>query len=421
MNFDEVDIFTERALVNDPYPYIEHLRTKGPVTRLPNGVVAVTGYEEGLAVWRDDERFSAINIATGPSPPLPFTPEGDDITSQIEAFRASAPLGGLIATEDPPAHARTRSLLMGMITPKRLKDNEAFMWGLADRQIDQFIDRGGFEVVSDYGRPFATLIVADLLGVPEADHPSFRGMMSNVLVGEIGGDPSKVDINPLQRIGMTFYGYIDERRREPRRDILTELARAAYPDGSLPPIMDVVAIATFLFAAGQDTTTHLFTAALRILAEHPALQRKLRDRRELIPDFLEEVLRLEGAVKADFRLTKVPVEIGGVEAPPGATVMMMINAMNRDPRRFEDPSEVRLERKNLRDQVAFARGVHACPGAPLARAEAKVTLDRLFERTSEIRIDEARHGAPGARRFDYLPSYTFRGLTELHLAFTPRR
>jgi cytochrome P450 len=350
---------------------------------------------------------------------MPFTPEGDDITAQIEQYRASMPLGGLIATEDPPLHAKTRSLLMGIITPGRLKQNEAFMWRLADQQIDGFIDRGAFEVVADYGRPFATLAVADLLGVPEADHPHFRAIMPNVLVGEIGGAPSQMEINPLQQIGMTFYGYIDERRREPRKDILTDLAQATYADGSLPSIMDVVGIATFLFAAGQDTTTHLFTAALRYLAEYIELQKKLRENRELIPDFIEEVLRLDGAVKADFRLTKAPAKIGDLEAPAGATVMMMINAMNRDPRRFEQPSELRLDRKNIRDQVAFARGIHTCPGAPLARAEAKVTLERLLDRTSEIRINEAKHGPAEARRFEYLPSYTFRGLTELHLEFTP--
>jgi cytochrome P450 len=419
MNFDEIDVFTDATLVNDPHRYVEHLRAKGPVTRLPNGVVAVTGYDEGMAVWRDDERFSAINIATGPLPPLPFTPEGDDITAQIEMYRASMPLGGLIATEDPPLHTRTRSLLMGIITPRRLKENEAFMWRLADQQIDEFIGRGGFAVVADYGRSFATLAIADLLGVAAADHPKFRDMMPGGLPGEIGVGLSHAESNPLAQIGMHLYGYLDERRREPRKDILTDLAQATYADGSLPPIMDVVGIATFLFGAGQDTTTHLFTAALRFLAEDPELQRKIRNERELIPGFVEEVLRLEGAVKADFRLTKVPAKVGELEVPAGTTVMMMINGMNRDPRRFEDGHELRLGRKNVHEHVAFARGIHTCPGAPLSRTEAKITLERLIDRTSDIWINETRHGPAGARRYEYLPSYTFRGLQELHLEFTP--
>jgi cytochrome P450 len=154
MNFDDIDIFTDAALVNDPYPYIDYLRAKGPVTLLPrHGVLAVTGYDEGMAVWRDDERFSAINIATGPLPPLPFNPEGNDITAQIEQHRALMPLGGLIATEDPPAHAKTRSLLMGIVTPKRLQENEAFMGRLADQQIAEFIERGSFEVCPTTAAP----------------------------------------------------------------------------------------------------------------------------------------------------------------------------------------------------------------------------------------------------------------------------
>ncbi|HVN63781.1 MAG TPA: cytochrome P450, partial [Candidatus Binataceae bacterium] len=273
--------------------------------------------------------------------------------------------------------------------------------------------------VSDYGHPFATLTIADLLGVPEADHPRFREVMPNALVGDIGSDPSKLGINPLAQIGTYFYAYIDERRREPRKDLLTDLAKATYSDGTLPEIANVVGIATFMFGAGQDTTTHLFTAMLRFLAEDPELQRKIRNERELISNFIEEVLRLEGAVKTDFRLSKVPVKVGHQDLPAGATVMMMINGMNRDPRRFENPHAFRLDRKNVRDHIAFARGIHTCPGAPLARAEAKITLERLLDRTAEIRIDEARHGRAGRRRYQFLPSYAFRGLKELHLEFTP--
>jgi cytochrome P450 len=156
---------------------------------------------------------------------------------------------------------------------------------------------------------------------------------------------------------------------------------------------------------------------LRFLAEDPELQRWLRAERQLIPEFVEEVLRLEGTVKSSFRLAKVPVKVGDVEVPPGTTLMMLISAMNRDPKRFEAPAELRLDRKNVRDHLAFGRGIHSCAGAPLARAEARVTLERLFERTSDIRIDETRHGPASARRLEYEPNYIIRGLKELHLVF----
>jgi cytochrome P450 len=307
---------------------------------------------------------------------------------------------------------------MGMITPKRLKENEAFMLRLADQTIDEFIERGAVEVITEFAQPFATLVIADLLGVPEEDHQVFRTMIGG-LPGQIGRELNMAN-NPLAQIGMYFVNYIQDRRAAPRRDVLTDLALQRYADGSLPDVIDVVAVATFLFGAGQDTTVRLFAAMLRFLAEDAELQRKLRKERSLIPEFVEEVLRLEGTVKSTFRLAKVPGVVGGVDVAPGATIMMLISAMNRDPARFESPNELRLDRKNVRDQLAFGRGIHSCAGAPLARAEARVTLERLFDRTADIRLDESRHGPAGARRFEYEPNYIIRGLKELHLQFTPR-
>src|SRR3954470_9123898 len=138
-SFDGIDWFSDPSLVNDPHPYFEHLRKQGPAVALSQQpVVAVVGYDEALAVYRDDDHFSAVNAATGPFG-LPFEVGGtQDIGAQIEAYRSTVPYGALIVCQDPPAHARTRGLLMGMITPKRLKENEDFMWRLSDRQIDEF-------------------------------------------------------------------------------------------------------------------------------------------------------------------------------------------------------------------------------------------------------------------------------------------
>ncbi|MGB8365776.1 MAG: cytochrome P450 [Rhizomicrobium sp.] len=415
-NYDEIDVFTDAELSQAPHGYFEHLRAKGPAARLPrHGVVAVTSYDAGLAIFRDDERFSAINTATGPFLPLPFTPEGDDITVQLEQCRSELPYAGQIVALDPPAHTKQKSLLMGMITPKRLKENETFMAKLSDRIIGEFIERGSVEVISEYAQPFATLVIADLLGVPEEDHQGFRKLIG-ALPGQIGVEMNMAN-NPLVQIGMNFYGYIEDRRREPRQDVLTELAQQRYADGSLPELLDVVSVATFLFGAGQDTTVRLFAAMLRFLAEEPELQRKLRSERHLIPEFVEEVLRLEGTVKSTFRMAKVPVKVGDIEVSPGTCVMLLISAMNRDPMRFENPAELRLDRKNVREHLAFGRGIHSCAGAPLARAEAKVTLERLFDRTSDIRIDETEHGPAGVRRFEYEPNYLIRAMKALHLEF----
>jgi len=417
-NFDGVDYFTDLSLVNDPFPYYESLRTRGPAVALEgHPVVAVVGYNEALGVYRDEDHYSAVNAATGPFG-LPFKAEGsEDLTSQIETYRSSVPYGALLVTQDPPSHAKSRALVMGMITPRRLKENEDFMWKLADRQIDECLSRGKFNAVADYAQPYATLVIADLLGVPDADRAAFRSLLGPVPGQMVAA--AEVGSNPLEQVGLYFYNYIDSRRNEPKKDVLTELAQAKYADGTVPSVIEVVMIAGFLFGAGQDTTVRLLAAALRYLAEDPELQQRVRQNRKCIPDFIEEVLRLEGPVKGDFRLARRPVKIGDLEVAPGTSVMLLNGAINRDPRRFEDPSALRVDRSNVREHMAFGRGIHACLGAPLARAEARVSLERIFDRTSDIRIDESQHGAAGARRFEYEPSYIMRGLKALHLEVTP--
>jgi cytochrome P450 len=199
--------------------------------------------------------------------------------------------------------------------------------------------------------------------------------------------------------------------------VLTGVAAATFPDGSTPEVMDAVRLASNLFAAGQETTVRLLSTAAMMIAEDADLQAKLRAHREVIPRFVEEAFRYESPVRGDFCLAKVPVNVGGVDLPAGTTVMLVNAAINRDPSKFPDPDTFDVERGNARQHVAFGRGPHSYPGAPLARAEAKISLQRLLERTSNIWIDEDKHGPRGNRRYSYLPTFILRGLTRLHIGF----
>jgi cytochrome P450 len=148
------------------------------------------------------------------------------------------------------------------------------------------------------------------------------------------------------------------------------------------------------------------------------LQARLRAEPGLVPNFVEECLRIESPVKGDFRLARVTTTVAGTEIPAGTTVMVVNGAANRDPRKFDHPAEFQLERANARQHVAFGHGPHSCPGAPLARAEGRITIERFLDRMSDIRIADAEHGPPGARRYEYVPTYILRGLTRLHLEWT---
>jgi cytochrome P450 len=418
IDVEAVDFFRTPSLYQDPYPYYDAIRARGPVWREPHhGVVMVTGYPEVIAVYTDPGTFSSCNAVIGPWATLPIPEGSDDISEVIEEHRDTLPFSDQMPTFDPPKHTAHRGLLMRLITPKRLKENEEFMWRLADRQIDEFLARGECEFIHDCANPFTLLVIADLLGVPEADHETFRKELQGDRHSDSGG--GAMMHKPLEFLYDRFTTYIEERRREPRDDVITGLATATFPDGTLPDVHDVMLIAANLFSAGQETTARLLGSALRLIGERPELQQMLRDDRDLILPFVEEVLRLESPIQGEFRLARVPATVGGVDLPAGTTVMVLNGAANRDPREFEGPGEFRIERPASRQHLGFGFGIHTCAGAPLARAEARVSLARLLDRMGDIRISESAHGPAGARRFEYSPIYMLRGLERLQLEFTP--
>ncbi|AKS33243.1 cytochrome P450 [Mycolicibacterium goodii] len=417
-----IDFFRDERLVDDPYPFFEALRNKCPVSREDHhDVTMVTGWEEAVQVYNDEQTFSSCISVTGPFPGFPVSLEGrspEEVTALIDKHRDELPFSDQLPTLDPPTHTNHRSLLMRLITPKRLKENEDAMWRLADEVLDGFLAPGRGEFIKGFAGPFTLLVIADLLGIPDEDRQSFVNGIKQHSGGGVGStNTESLAHSPLEFLYGQFADYATDRRANPRDDVLTGLATATFPDGTLPDVGDVARVATNVFSAGQETTVRLLGTALKILGERPEIQQRLRDDRSLIPNFIEEALRIESPVKGDFRLSRCPVTIGDTELSAGTTVMVLNGAANRDPRRFEDPDTFDPARKNARQHLAFGRGIHSCPGAPLARAETRVGLERLLDRTTDIRIAEAEHGPAGNRRYDYIPTFILRGLTELHLEF----
>ena len=301
-----------------------------------------------------------------------------DVGDIIDRYRDQLPMHEHMVTMDPPAHTRERALLMRLITPKRLKDNEAFMWRLADQQLDEFVGRRAAASSSAaYAQPFAMLVVADLLGVPESEHQRFRdGFGLSGMVGEVGaGEQSDGELNALGWLDGTLHRLHrgPAARAAPGR---AHRARARHLSRTAPSPTSPrwCAPRRSCSPPGQETTARLLAAALKHLAEHPELQDELREHPDLIPNFVEEALRVESPVKTDFRLARHDTRIGEVDIPAGTPVMLLNGAANRDPRRFEDPNEFRIDRPNARAHIAFGRGPHSCPGSPLARAEGHVSL-----------------------------------------------
>ncbi|MDH6245290.1 cytochrome P450 [Mycobacterium sp. OTB74] len=418
----DMDFFRDDRLVADPYPYFEALRSKCPVSpENHHGVTMVSGWDEAVAIYNDADTFSSVTSVTGPFPGFPVPLEGkskDEINELIEKHRPEVPFSDQLPTLDPPTHTNHRALLMRLITPKRLKENEDAMWKLADEVLDTFLETGEGEFIKGFASPFTLLVIADLLGIPGEDRDSFINGISHNAGGGVGGTGEEaLAHSPLEFLYDLFASYVQDRRDHPRDDVMTGMAQATFPDGSTPDVGDVARVATNVFSAGQETTVRLLGTALKVIGEHPEIQQRLREDRSLIPNFIEECLRIESPVKGDFRLSRCPVTVGETELSEGTTVMVLNGAANRDPRRFEDPDTFDPARKNARQHLAFGRGIHSCPGAPLARAETKVALERLLDRTTDIRISEAKHGSPDNRNYRYIPTFILRGLIDLHLEF----
>jgi cytochrome P450 family 150 subfamily A5 len=417
-----IDWFRDPRLVADPYPYFNALRDKCPVEPEDHyGVTMVTGWEEAVSVYNDEKTFSSCTSVTGPFPGFPVSFEGledGDVTDLIEKHRDELPFSDQLPTLDPPVHTNHRSLMMRLITPKRLKENEDAMWQLADEVLDTYLAPGKGEFIKGFASPFTLLVIADLLGIPPEDRNAFVNGISQHSGGGVGSTSKEsLSHSPLEFLYGQFEDYVQDRRANPRDDILSGLANALFPDGTTPSPGDVARVATNVFSAGQETTVRLLGTALKVLGDRPDIQKMVRDDRSLLPNFIEEALRYESPVKGDFRLSRTPVTVGDHRLGAGTTVMVLNGAANRDPRRFTEPDEFDPARKNARQHLAFGRGIHSCPGAPLARAETRVGLERLLDRTSDIRISEEKHGPAGHRDYRYIPTFILRGIIELHLEF----
>ena len=283
------------------------------------------------------------------------------------------------------------------------------MWRLADRQLDEFISAGRCELIAAYAQPFSMLVVADVLGVPEEDHPRFRegfGLLSAHADHIVGGSESDdVQLNALDWIDEWFTTYIEDRPRRPAQ-------RRAYRPGAryLPRSIHT--------GGGRRGTDGLLPLRRRsgddgsTAGDQPEVSRRVSgasrgatDPPRTHTDFLEETLRIESPVKADFRLARRASTVAGVDIAPGTPVMLLNGAANRDARRFECPTEFHIDRPNAKEHIAFGRGAHSCPGGPLARAEARISVERILDRfatsdslkntTGQRRIDTSTTNRPG--------------------------
>ena len=420
---EERDYFTDYQILKEPYQFFEAVRDHGPVWKPPGkDYLIVTGFDEALEVLKNHQDFSAVIGVAGAAAPLPFEPHGSDISEQLEANRSRVLGGDYMVNLDDVPHSNLRSLVNRLFTPSRLKANSEFITVFAGELVRNAVAKGSVELIRTISTPFVTLVIADLLGVPAEDRQHFMNLI------EMAPPPGSLDSSendysgenhPMVAMAGYFARYIMERQQNPSDDILSEFAHAQYPDGTRPRIEDLVSLSTFIFGAGQDTSAKLLGNSMRYVIDQPGLQDKLRRDPSLIPAMLEEVLRLEGSTKQTARLARRDTQIGDLKVPAGTKVLVALSAANRDARRWPDPQAFVLDRPRINEHIGFGRGKHVCAGAPLARVEVRIILEQFLKYTSNIDLDESKHGPRGQRELNFEPSFIIRGVAELHLKLTP--
>jgi cytochrome P450 len=304
---------------------------------------------------------------------------------------------GVLATADPPAHGRQRRILSGLLSAGAINARENEFRALITAALESHLASGRVEWMADIAEPLPMVIVARLLGVPESEAPALKeqGYASvEQISGFVSEERSHVLLQKMMELGPVIETYAAARsNRMPDSSTVIGVCAQAVADGELDD-MEAFGILGILLAAGGESTTSLLGTAVRILAERPEIQDRLRSDPELIPAFVEEACRLDPPFRGHYRQVAIDTILGGVDIPARSRLVLLWPAANRDEFLCASPDELDLERKNPRHHLGFGWGIHLCVGAPLARLEARVVLEELLARTSSFSIEgeqELRH------------------------------
>jgi cytochrome P450 len=395
--------FRDPVFPANPYPAFRQLRASAPVWKAPFGRWFLTGYEDTALLLRD-RRFGK-----GYSDPEAlvrrFGPTAMNEPAVVE-------LTHMMLMRDPPDHTRLRGLVTKAFTARRIEALRDSIQGLTDRLLDKVIPDGRMDAIRDLAFPSPVLVICELLGIPESDRAGF------VTGSSSGGallNPTPPTREELDRAnaGTTassayFEALFEQRRRDPRDDLITQLVQAEEAGDRLTTT-ELRANVSLLFAAGHETTVNLIGNGIYSLLRHPTQWSILRDDPKLIPNAIEEILRFESPVQAVGRTVLEPMVLGQMELEKNEIVLSLIGGANRDPAVFQDPERFDITRKDLRP-LSFGGGIHFCLGAQLARIEAAVVFETILRRLPDLLLVD-----PDQPK--WRPSFVLRGLTELPVAW----
>jgi cytochrome P450 len=401
-------VYPSAELQTYPYGFFEYLRESAPVYKVPGRgeTYIVSRHEDIRNVARHPEFFSS---ATGL-----FADFKTGAIAQAPDQPSSPPTTSFLGT-DPPEHTRRRKRAIRSFTPGRLRGLAPGVQRVADCLIDGIIARGRCDLVEEFAMPLAALVICNVLGLPPAD-------LDHLLYFSQSEGSGRVYLSLVEQrreekrsaeMGAYIEGHLRDRLTRPREDGLADLIERQIEEEGHADIEDLVPDATILLSGGLTTTAYMVTSALRLLLENREEMIACRSDPAVIDRTLEEALRLEAPVQWTTRRVVKRSELHGVPLPEGALLLLAYGAGNRDAGKFECPNGFDSRRPSLKEHLAFGYGPHYCLGAPLARLEGRIAIERLLGRAADIRL------APADSKRQYVRSMTMRGLEHLYVEVAP--
>lgn len=375
----EVDFLAPDVLRN-PHPTLARMREEMPIYHVQHMELGsypwlVTRYQDGIDLL-NDERFTKDYARI---------PNKGEPTERDMMMEAAASINRHMLTLDPPDHTRLRGLIHKAFTPNMIRALEGRIQAITDELIDRMLAKGQFNFISEFAFPLPVTVIAELLGIPQEDQLKFREWSQAIIMGgSTGADMDKVGVAALEFI-MYFHEKFDERRAEPKDDLITALVQAEDAGEKLDQ-QELISMVFLLLVAGHETTVNLLGNGMLALLQHPDQKRLLAERPELIKTAVEELLRYDGPVGVStMRWALEDVDYYGVTIPAGEMVVASLLAANRDPAMFANPDALDITR-NPNKHIAFGNGIHYCVGAPLARMEGAIAFNTLLRRIPNLAL-----------------------------------
>jgi cytochrome P450 len=408
-----LDQFTplDPAVLKCPHQFNARMRAEAPIYRCPHtGMFFVFDYETIRRIAGDPETFSNKFGKAMRS-------EGDVDPRLIAEQKKGYPAVDTMLTEDPPVHRRYRGLVNQAFTARRVATLEPDITKIANDLIDEFIGAGRCELVAAFCGPLPMTVIADQLGVPRRDLPLFN-KWSDAFVAQLSRMASPDEELEAVKLIVEYQHYfakkLEERKHDRRDDIISDIVHARL-EGERPlDTAESLSIIQQLLVAGNETTTSAIAEGILLLTQHPDQLALLQKDAGLIPNFVEEVLRLSTPTANMWRVCTRDTDVNGTKIPAGSMIQLRYSSGDRDERIFEHAEAFDVTRKNARQNIAFGYGVHMCIGASLARKEMEVAFRVLLSRIKDIALDCA------GEALVYPPNVLLRGLATLPIRFASR-